>query len=277
MIEMADIPRSADFLPPQPGVIESRRPPAAPPKAPPKVPPPGAMTGRVPDLPVKPSLPPEKSFPARSAKDETAAKAPEEREDRQSKAEAPSPGQTREPAGAGGREAPPSPESPRSLRDLTPSLGKLVMARDEPSGGRGKGETRGAAVGTGGKAAGKEGITEEGGGGFRLTPLNAPEIQYISYFAAIKRKIELVWQYPYEAAVQGIQGELQIDFVIARSGKLESVELVRGSGHKILDEEAVRSIRKAAPFDPIPAEYRIPDLKIRGRFVYVHGGSLRLR
>jgi len=277
MVEMADIPRSADFLPPQPGVIESRRPPSTPPKAPPKVPPPGAMTGRVPDLPVKPDLPPEKSFPARGAKEETAAKAPEERADRQAKAEGPSPGQAREPAGAAGKEAPPSRESPRSLRDLTPSLGKLVMARDEPSGGRGKGETRGDAVGTGGKTAGKEGITEEGGGGFRLTPLNAPEIQYISYFASIKRKIELVWQYPYEAAVQGIQGDLQIDFVIARSGKLESVELVRGSGHRILDDEAVRSIRKAAPFDPIPAEYRIPDLKIRGRFVYVHGGSLRMR
>ncbi len=162
-------------------------------------------------------------------------------------------------------------------RDLTPSLGKLVMARDEPSGGRGKGESRGGAVGTGGEAKGKEGVTEEGGAGFRLTPLNAPEIQYISYFASIKRKIELVWQYPYDAAVQGIEGDLQIDFVIGRNGKLEAVELVRGSGHKILDDEAMRSIRKAAPFDPIPAEYRIPHLQIRGRFVYVHGGALRIR
>ena len=47
-------------------------------------------------------------------------------------------------------------------------------------------------MGTGGKSTGEEGVTEEGGGGFRLTPLNAPEIQYISYFASIKRKIELV-------------------------------------------------------------------------------------
>jgi len=33
----------------------------------------------------------------------------------------------------------------------------------------------------------------------------------------------------------------------------------------------------AAPFDPIPAQYKIPSLQIRGRFVYVHGGALRLR
>ena len=75
----------------------------------------------------------------------------------------------------------------------------------------------------------------------------------------------------------GIQGELTLDFVIARSGKVDSIELVRGSGSKILDDEAIRSIRKAAPFDPIPAQYKIPSLLIRGRFVYVHGGALRLR
>jgi TonB family protein len=153
----------------------------------------------------------------------------------------------------------------------------MVMAREESSGGRGQGATGGDAVGTGGNATGKEGVTEEGGGGFRLTPLNAPEVQYISYFASIKRKIELVWQYPYEAAVAGIQGELTLDFVIARSGAVNSIELVRSSGSKILDDEAIRSIRKAAPFDPIPAQYKIPSLQIRGRFVYVHGGALRLR
>ena len=151
------------------------------------------------------------------------------------------------------------------------------MAREEPSGGRGQGAATGNAVGTGGKTTGEEGVTEEGGGGFRLTPLNAPEVQYISYFASIKRKIELVWQYPYEAATAGIQGELTLDFVIARSGKVASIELIRSSGSKILDDEAIRSIRKAAPFDPIPTQYKIPTLLIRGRFVYVHGGALRLR
>ena len=150
------------------------------------------------------------------------------------------------------------------------------MARDEPSGGRGQGAAAGKAVGTGGKATGEEGVTEEGGGGFRLTPLNAPEIQYISYFASIKRKIELVWQYPYDAAVAGIEGELTVDFVIGRNGKLESVALVRGSGHKVLDDEAIRSIRMAAPFDPIPAEYKIPSLQIRGRFLYIHGGAFTM-
>ena len=231
---------------------------------------------------MKPDLPPEESFPVDARK----AMPAEERKDapgapgkeaggREAKAEpAPSPSTPQAAPGKSGasRSAP-----QKSLRDLTPSLGKMVMAREEPSGGRGQGAATGNAVGTGGKATGEEGVTEEGGGGFRLTPLNAPEIQYISYFASIKRKIELVWQYPYEAAAAGIQGELSLDFVIARSGAVNSITLVRSSGSKILDDEAIRSIRKAAPFDPIPAQYKIASLLIRGRFIYVHGGALRMR
>jgi len=287
-IDLSDIPRATDFLPAEPGILEGRPPvPVRPAPAPVREAreesrPPRVPEGRVPDLPVKPDLPPEERFPIKAremspAAEATVAPGPQGTEPggREAKAApAPSPVTPQDSPGKSG--APRSAPS-KSLRDLTPSLGRMVMAREEPSGGRGQGAAGGNAVGTGGKATGKEGVTEEGGGGFRLTPLNAPEIQYISYFASIKRKIELVWQYPYEAAAAGIQGELTLDFVIARNGKVDSIDLIRGSGSKILDDEAIRSIRKAAPFDPIPAEYKIPSLQIRGRFVYVHGGALRLR
>jgi len=268
-IDLSDIPRATDFQPAERGILEGRRPrPAPPPPARREAPVPPAIQGRVPDLPVKPDLPPEESFPVDARKADPAG-------GREAKEEpTPSPAT---PRGAPGMSRPPGSDPSKSLRDLTPSLGRMVMAREEPSGGRGQGAAAGNAVGTGGKATGAEGVTEEGGGGFRLTPLNAPEVQYISYFASIKRKIELVWQYPYEAAAAGIQGELTLDFVIARSGAVNSIELIRSSGSKILDDEAIRSIRVAAPFDPIPAQYKIPSLQIRGRFVYVHGGALRLR
>ena len=282
-IDLSDIPRATDFLPAERGILERQPPPRSAPSPSPKVAPaPRVLQGRVPDLPVKPDLPPEESFPISARKASPTAEAKDATGppgkgagEREAKAE-PSPSAVT-PQGAPGKRGAPRSAPSKSLRDLTPTLGKMVMAREEPSGGRGQGAATGNAVGTGGKATGEEGVTEEGGGGFRLTPLNAPEVQYISYFASIKRKIELVWQYPYEAAAAGIQGELTLDFVIARSGKVDSVELVRSSGSKILDDEAIRSIRVAAPFDPIPAGYKIPSLHIRGRFVYVHGGALRLR
>lgn len=272
-IDLSDIPRSTDFLPAERGILQGRRPrPAPPPPARKETAPPPAMHGRVPDLPVKTDLPPEESFPVPARKEGPDT---EPKDGREAKAEpAPSPAAPRTAPGKSG--GPPG-AAPKSLRDLTPSLGRMVMTREVPPGGRGQEAAAGNAVGTGGKVTGEEGVTEEGGGGFRLTPLNAPEVQYISYFASIKRKIELVWQYPYEAAVAGIGGELILDFVIARSGAVDSIELIRGSGSKILDDEAIRSIRTASPFDPIPADYKIPKLQIRGRFVYVHGGALRLR
>ncbi|HAM33797.1 MAG TPA: hypothetical protein DDX05_05040 [Deltaproteobacteria bacterium] len=272
-IDLSDIPRATDFLPPEPGLLEGRPPPPVRPQpsreARKEPPAPRVLEGRVPDLPVRPDLPPEKSFPPAATKAGPAAGTGEAPEPPPGKASADAASRA-----TSGKSGSPRSAPSKSLKDLTPSLGKMVMALDEPSGGRGQGAASGNAVGTGGATTGKVGITEEGGGGFRLTPLNAPEVQYISYFASIKRKIELVWQYPYEAATAGIQGELTLDFVIARSGKVDSIELIRGSGSKILDDEAIRSIRKAAPFDPIPAQYKIPNLMIRGRFVYTHGGRL---
>jgi len=282
IVDLADIPRSTDFLRPRPGIVKGARP-APPPRArpappPKKLPPEEMLTGRVPDLPVKPDLPPEKEFPVPREKTPESPK-PEPGKNFPG-AEAPERTKTEEGPGSGSESPPPSPPqetaSPRSLRDLTPSLGKMVLARRDPGAGRGQGATRGTSVGTGGKAAEKGEIVEERGGGAHLTSINAPEIQYISYFAGIKRKIELVWQYPYDAQMAGIQGDLVAEFVIARDGRLASVTLLQGSGQKILDEEAISAIRKAAPYDPIPKEYTIPDLKIRAHFIYeMH--SLRIR
>lgn len=279
VVDLADLPRSTDFRQPQPGIVEGAPPkPTAP--APPKpvrrekppAPLPKKLVGRVPDLPVNPDLPPEKEFPVPRPEKETAPPAGSEPSQVAREGE-PLPDTAQPPPAP--TEPPPS-ASPKSLREITPSLGRMVMAKADTGSGRGEAKSSGNAVGTGGKAAEKGPITEEQGGGARLTALNAPEIQYISYFAGIKRKIELVWQYPQEAAAAGLQGDLIIDFVIGRSGKLESVELLQGSGHKVLDDEAVGSIRKAAPYNPIPEQYKIPDLRIRAHFIYeMH--TLRIR
>ncbi|NNF84390.1 MAG: hypothetical protein HKM29_04455, partial [Deltaproteobacteria bacterium] len=224
VVDLADIPRSTDFLRPKPGIVEGARPKPPPPPKPvrkemPRVPTPRDLTGRVPDLPVNPDLPPEKEFPVPRPKEAPAPSAkigkPASTERVGERPRAP-------------EEPPPAPSPPpKSLREMTPTLGKMVMAKATPRGGRGQENSSGNAVGTEGKAAEKGAISEEGGGGAYLTALNAPDIQYISYFASIKRKIELVWQYPYEAATAGIQGDLTVEFVISRNGKLESVTLLQ--------------------------------------------------
>ncbi len=279
IVDLADLPRSTDFLPPRPGIVEGDRPKPPPPSPPKPVRkekppmPPREMAGRVPDLPVNPDLPPEKEFPLPRPKEETPPSAKVGDPERVARAlETPEVAEPPSPPSS----VPPEPPPSKSLRELTPSLGKMVFAKAVTGSARGDEKSSGSAVGTGGKAAEKGPIAEEGGGGTRLTALNAPEIQYISYFASIKRKIELVWQYPHDAAIAGIQGQLTVDFVIGRNGNLESVTLLQGSGYKILDDEALASIRTAAPYNPIPEHYQIPNLQIRAHFVYeMH--ALRIR
>ncbi len=281
VVDLADLPRGTDFLPPKPGIVEGARPkprpvPARPvAKAKPPGPRPDEMRGPVPDRPVDPRLAPEKEFPAPRAQEEPSPPRPKEPPPRTARAGEQA--QEAKPASPA-REAPAATGSGarKSLRDLTPTLGKMVMARVDGRAGRGQDASRGTAAGTDAKGRDKGEIAEERGGGAHLTPLNAPEIQYISYFASIKRKIELVWQYPYDAQVAGVQGELVINFVIGPTGQLVSLALVDGSGSRLLDDEAVRAIRAAAPFDPIPPDYKIPNLQIRGHFIYeMH--TLKLR
>ncbi|MDA8123039.1 MAG: TonB family protein [Deltaproteobacteria bacterium] len=268
VVDLADLPRVSDFLPPKPGILEGGRPrvPSPKPESRPRAEarpqmPPRVMEGRVPDLPVNPALPPEEKFPLPRAGETPAGAA------REAAAKPPRAVGKTEPAEKTARAVPVEPGASGSagkpLKELTPSLGKIVIAMGE-RGGRGSGNTSGETVGTGGKAGERGAIVEEGGA--TLKALNAPEIQYISYFAGIKRKIELVWGYP--AAAAGIEGDVIVDFVIARSGKLDAIRLVNGSGHSILDDEALGAIRKASPYDPIPSEYKIPNLQIRAHFVY---------
>lgn len=264
IVDLADLPRSTEFMPPKPGIVAGARPKPPPPPAKPaevkkpRVPESRELAGRVPDLPVNPDLPPEKEFPLPGApKIDGPAKTAQAGKTPQAAAKIP-------PALPEPSAAAPS----KSLREITPSLGKMVMAKANPTAARGEEASTGSAVGTEGKSVPKGAISEERGGGAHFTALNAPEIQYISYFASIKRKIELVWQYPQEAVTAGLQGDLTIDFVIGRNGRLESLELLQGSGYKILDDEALGSIRKAAPYNPIPEQYSIPNLRIRARFIY---------
>jgi hypothetical protein len=190
VVDLADLPRSIDFPRPKPGIVKGARPKPPPPPKPvrekkPRVPPPRELRGRVPDLPVNPDLPPEKELPVLRSKETPPPPGPTI--DRPKIARA---GETPKTAG----ESPPAPSKPpppgpsKSLREITPSLGKMVMAKASPRAARGKETSSGRAVGTEGKAVEKGAISEEGGGGTHLTALNAPEIQYISYFASIKRR-----------------------------------------------------------------------------------------
>lgn len=98
--------------------------------------------------------------------------------------------------------------------------------------------------------------------------LEAKEFQSYGYMERLKEKIESIWQYPHEAAARGIYGDLFLNFTISKNGSLESIELVRTSGYKSLDDAAIRALKDAAPYWPLPGDWKKESLTIRGHFIY---------
>lgn len=113
----------------------------------------------------------------------------------------------------------------------------------------------------------RKGMPEKRPGDESVT-LDTGEFKFISYNRWLKIKVESVLKYPELAAVSGLQGTLYIKFDIMKDGSLAGLELLKSSGYKILDEEALRSIRDSAPFQPLPDDWKMERYSIRAAVLF---------
>lgn len=104
--------------------------------------------------------------------------------------------------------------------------------------------------------------------------LNTREFRYISYFAKLKSKIELVWNYPRISIIRGEQGTVKLKFTIRSDGVLQGIEVLESSGYPQLDDEAVRAVKIASPYPPFPKSWGLKRLHIIGEFNYILGYRL---
>ena len=86
----------------------------------------------------------------------------------------------------------------------------------------------------------------------------ASEYRFAQYVDNWRIKIERIGNlnYPEEAKARKLYGSLQLTVAIKADGEVESVEINRSSGHKVLDQAAVRIVRLAAPFERFPENIR---------------------
>lgn len=94
------------------------------------------------------------------------------------------------------------------------------------------------------------------------------ELKFMLYDRKLKERIEHIWIYPPSAAARGISGDLLIRFTIMKNGKLGAVDLVRTSGHKDLDDAAIKALKDASPFWPLPESWGMDSYSIDGHFIY---------
>jgi len=60
--------------------------------------------------------------------------------------------------------------------------------------------------------------------------------------------------YPEKARQKGIFGDLRLLVALLPNGTLKEIRVLESSGHKLLDDAAIRIVRLAAPFAPFPDE-----------------------
>ncbi len=83
---------------------------------------------------------------------------------------------------------------------------------------------------------------------------NAAEYRFAQYEEEWRAKVERVGTVNYPAEARGkLYGNLRLTVTIRPDGNVESVELDRSSGLKVLDAAAFRIVRMAAPYANFPA------------------------
>ena len=82
------------------------------------------------------------------------------------------------------------------------------------------------------------------------------ESRFSRYIDDWRQKIERIGttNYPSAARDQRIYGSLQLTVSIRPNGVVERIEIDRSSGHKVLDDAAVRIVHMGSPYAPFPPE-----------------------
>ena len=82
------------------------------------------------------------------------------------------------------------------------------------------------------------------------------EYRFAQYIEDWRVKVERIGNlnYPEQARREQVYGKLQLSVAIRADGSVESIEVSRSSGHRILDAAAMRIVRLAAPFSPLPPD-----------------------
>jgi protein TonB len=153
-------------------------------------------------------------------------------------------------------EPPPQPSETTASDSAAPAPPQVAVARP-PDGMRRQPGGGGGLLG-----GGRGGVEGE------PIPLDTPEPRYQDYFNKIRERIKAKWIYPREAGERGIEGELLIEFHIAKDGRVAFIELRNSSGTAILDDAALTAVKLAQPFPPVPDEIAKRTLAINGQFRY---------
>jgi TonB family protein len=154
-------------------------------------------------------------------------------------------------------------------RDTKPKADrKGVIQKAQPTDPQQKSQTSGTpGSGGGGGAGSRVGLGLGDGDGFGFGSgygqIGMSTFPYTYYLQAIHAKISSNWV---TALIRsGASGNLatEVSFRIFRNGRTSEPEIRTSSGNRTMDLSAIRAIRNASPFPPLPRDYEDEYLIVR--------------
>ena len=96
----------------------------------------------------------------------------------------------------------------------------------------------------------------------RLNAASTLQNDGVWYMEAWRKKVIRVGNinYPETARNEKVYGQLELAVQINRDGSLNKIDILRSSGHKVLDDAAAQIVKLAAPFDPFPDNLNEKDI-----------------
>jgi len=86
-----------------------------------------------------------------------------------------------------------------------------------------------------------------------------------TYYETLWSRIKSEWALP-PGILASQELEAVVDVTVSRSGSVTSLSLEKSSGNRYFDQSALRAIRKASPFPPIPESIRGSSIDLGIRF-----------
>jgi periplasmic protein TonB len=109
------------------------------------------------------------------------------------------------------------------------------------------------------------------GGQPQLQSFFQSNLSSASYQKKVYERVARNWRQPGPRQSPALGKKTIVQALMGRDGKLVSVAVTTESGSKAWDAAALSAVKKAAPFEPLPASYTSPTLEVHFHVAWVAG------
>lgn len=96
---------------------------------------------------------------------------------------------------------------------------------------------------------------------------STPDLQR-QYLALVSAALKRHKRYPRTARRRGLSGKVVLTFVILPNGQVTNARIAESNGHAILNNAALRALRRATPLPPFPPALKRPSLPVTIPIMY---------